>query len=83
MLYKLRKCFLAPLHNKDTAKLRFWGKLGSKELNDVALQPNCALWKLHIAAGDSPGAFLLHPVYELYVQRWKDGMEQGSVTGLW
>jgi len=21
----------------------------------MALQPNCAFWKLHIAAGDSPG----------------------------
>lgn len=46
-----------------------FGKLGSKGLNRIALQPNGALWKLHIAAGDSPGAFLLHSVHELYVQR--------------
>lgn len=46
-----------------------FGKLRSKELNDMALNHNCALWKLHVAAGDSPGIFLLNSVYEPYVQR--------------
>lgn len=68
VLYELRKCLLCHSTARTQQNSDF-GKLGSKELNDMAPQPNCALWTLHIAAGNSPGAFLLHPAYELYVQR--------------
>lgn len=66
------------LHSTDIAKFRFI-TLESNELNEMALQPNCALWKLHIA-GEPPGPFLLL-MYEVRVQRQEDGMEQCSRTG--
>lgn len=58
-----------------------FGKLRSKELNDMALQPNCALWKLRIAAGDAPGAFLLRSVYELYVHRYDGALRHDGDCG--
>lgn len=45
----------------------------------MALQPNCALWKLHIA-GESPGPFVLL-THEVHVQGQKGRMEQCSSTG--
>lgn len=59
--------YLTPQQGQSETQIL--AKLQSQELNDMALQPSCALWKLHIAAGDSPGAFLLPSVCELYVQR--------------
>lgn len=63
VLHELRRCLFCHFR-AQTQQNSDSGNTGSKELNCMTLQPNCALCNLYVADGESLEALLLKAVYE-------------------